>query len=421
MDERSESDWKQLGFMLGTVFRPGTPVNREDLFSGRTAPLRRVVDTINQHGQHSVIYGERGVGKTSLANMLWPTLHATGCSILIPVVNCGGASTYASIWKSVFSEILTICEKKDLEMHDRTHQIMSAFTEPYGDGITEDVVRRILDQLGERYIVVVVIDEIDTIRDDQTRAQLADTIKLLSDRNVSATIVLIGVADDVNNLISNHMSVERCLRQVHLPRMSRDELEEVVTNGLAGFDMTIDQDALHETSRLARGLPHYAHLMGLSAGRSAVDRKSMTVSKSDVKNATKEAIESAQASTINSYVNAVSSARKDALFEVVLLASAMAKTDELGFFFASDVQGPLSLIRGKECPIDTYSRHLNAFCNEDRGCVLEAKKTASSTRYRFTNPILEPYVLIKGVASGAVSEKLLAETRDLDDPQLRLF
>ena len=421
MSKMLKSDWEKLGFKLGTVFKPGTPVNREDLFSGRTAPLRRVVDTINQQGQHAMIYGERGVGKTSLANMVWPTLQATGCSILIPVVNCGGASSYGSIWKSVFSEILSICEKKELEMHDRTSQAMTAFTEPYGDTITEDVVRRVLDQLGERYIVVVVIDELDTVQDAATRAQLADTIKLLSDRNVRATIVLIGVADDVTNLIANHTSVERCLRQVHLPRMSRDELEDVVTKGLADVGMRIERDALHEISRLARGLPHYAHLLGLSAGRSAVDRHSLNVAKNDVKAASQEAIKSAEASTTSSYVTATSSARKDALFDVVLLAAAMARTDALGFFFASDVQEPLSLLRKKDCTIDTFSRHLNQFCEAERGSILESVKTAASTRFRFRNPIIEPYVLIKGLASGMVSEQLLSETRDLDDPQLRLF
>jgi len=65
--------FQEKAFMLGTVFKPTAPINREDLFAGRQPQTRDVVDAVNQQGQHAVLYGERGVGKTSLANMDHPT------------------------------------------------------------------------------------------------------------------------------------------------------------------------------------------------------------------------------------------------------------------------------------------------------------------------------------------------------------
>ena len=61
---------EMLDFEAGKVFTPAVPVSERELFSGRIDQLRRVFDAINQHGQHAIIFGERGVGKTSLANII---------------------------------------------------------------------------------------------------------------------------------------------------------------------------------------------------------------------------------------------------------------------------------------------------------------------------------------------------------------
>ena len=73
--------FQEKAFMLGTVFKPTSPINREDLFAGRQSQRQDVLDAINQQGQHAVLYGERGVGKTSLANMLVPRLRPTLTSL----------------------------------------------------------------------------------------------------------------------------------------------------------------------------------------------------------------------------------------------------------------------------------------------------------------------------------------------------
>ena len=57
------------------VFRPRTPITSKELFAGRWNELKAVADAVNQPGLHAVIYGERGVGKTSLANVISPTIH----------------------------------------------------------------------------------------------------------------------------------------------------------------------------------------------------------------------------------------------------------------------------------------------------------------------------------------------------------
>ncbi len=66
----SDQDWRDLDFHVTNLFSPHAPVDAEELFSGRTDLLLRMIDVIYQRGLHAVLYGDRGVGKTSLTYIL---------------------------------------------------------------------------------------------------------------------------------------------------------------------------------------------------------------------------------------------------------------------------------------------------------------------------------------------------------------
>lgn len=136
---------------------------------------------------------------------------------------------------------------------------------------------------------MVFIDEFDRLAVREARLLFADTIKSLSDRVPSVTVVLVGVADDVTELIEEHRSVERALRSIHMPRMSPDELSEIVERGIATARLTIAPEAVGEIASLADGFPHYAHLLGQESGRIALEDLRTHVSREDVRTAASEA------------------------------------------------------------------------------------------------------------------------------------
>jgi hypothetical protein len=274
---------------------------------------------------------------------------------------------------------------------------------------------RLIKQLWEdAYILVVAIfDEFDTVVDDQIRLMMAETVKYFSDRNSPGTIVLVGVADDVESLISQHQSVERCLRQVRMPRMSRDEIEDIVTNALNSVKMSIERDALQEISRIAVGLPHYAHLLGLHAGRQSVQTASRVVQRSHVSSAIQAAINGAQLKIHNSYQRAVASSKKNALYTQVLLACALAETNQYGYFSPSDVRAPLEkILKRRHYGIESFARHLHAFSELERGPVLKKAEYMNHPRFRFANPLMQPFVLMKGLADRMITEMDLNAGRD---------
>ena len=163
--------------------------------------------------------------------------------------------------------------------------------------------------------------------------------------------------------------------------MSAQEIKEIVSNGLANLGMTIDPEALERVTLLSQGLPHYTHLLARDAARGALASDSMNITLPVVDGAIAKALEDAQQSILTAYHKATTSPRKNHLFGDVLLACALARTDDLGFFAAQDLRAPMKDVTGKRYEIPSYAQHLNEFCDVKRGSILT--KTGAKRRYRF--------------------------------------
>jgi replication-associated recombination protein RarA len=93
---------------LGQYFSPASPIIVNDLFFGRQAELNKIVDAIYERGQHIVLYGERGVGKTSLANIV----NASIQNIISVKVTCTRSDSFNDIWQRLLKRI-TFNQSKD--------------------------------------------------------------------------------------------------------------------------------------------------------------------------------------------------------------------------------------------------------------------------------------------------------------------
>src|SRR5439155_14650241 len=112
---------------------------------------------------------------------------------------------------------------------------------------------------------------------------------------------------------------------------------------------------------LSQGLPHYTHSIGLHTVREALERRSAHVTAAEVGAGVAKAVESAQHCIKSQYQMATQSSHKQALFEEILLACALAPKDPLSCFQPVDVVEPMSAIMGKRYDIPTFSRHLQEF------------------------------------------------------------
>lgn len=387
------------------AFTPSSPIQDRDLFSGRREQWQQLLGTLSQAGQHALLFGERGVGKTSLANVLAKESSAQQ-SFLALRVNADAKDTFSTVWHKVSREVTFVAQKQGLGFGAKPKVVRDGVSLP--DDVSPDDVRKLLTQLGSGGLCLVVIDEFDRIRKAHTAA-FADLIKTLSDHNVPATLFLVGVADSVDALMKEHASVERALVQVRMPRMSESEVYSILVHGLQRAEMTGEKEALALAVRFAQGLPHYAHLLGQNAGLCAANDGREVVSVDDVYRAVEKAVEKAQESIKNAHYEATVSPKKNSLYAQVLLACALAQPDGRGFFPAADVREPLSKIMGRRYEIPAFSQHLNDFCDRKRGAILEKSGTPRRYRFRFTNPLMQPYIIMKGLASGTIARGTLDE------------
>lgn len=387
---------------VDAAFRPSAPVNQQDMFRGRVDQLLAVQDVVGEIGRHGVIYGERGVGKTSLAAVSMSLLEPRAVAVR---VNCEGTDTFQSVWEKV---IEALRELRDTgfglaDVPEVAAAIERAASLLEDSEIGADRIRAALKILDRVVPVVIFIDEFDVLSAPSTGAMFADTIKTLSDQLVSSTLILVGVADDIDMLIEAHHSIERAMTQIHMPRMARADIEEVLTNGLAHSGLTIERNALDHLSLLPKGLPSYAHLLGKVAARRAIFGRQTTITMWDAEAAVGEAITTAHQSIQSAYHSATVSPRPKHFFREVLLACALVEGDQFGFFAPSEVQRPFDLITQKKNTIGTFNNHLLAFCEDDRGPILERRGEERRRRYRFVNPLMQPYVLMGGLASNLIS------------------
>jgi hypothetical protein len=397
----SPEGWANLRAEITEAFSPGAPVQERDLFSGRSSQIGALEDAVNQRGRHAIVYGERGVGKTSLANVLPLVLHRPNKQLIYVRVNADPTDTFVTLWKKVFKRMSYVVSTNG-------GPVTKKISEDFGAELSPDDVQLVLSEFDSNHTPIIVIDEFDRIQNSGTTQLVADTIKALSDYSVNATVVIVGVAEDVSTLIQGHESITRSLVQIKMPRMSTDELKQLILTRYGRCGIATDADAVWKIIFLSRGLPYYAHLLAMHAARYAIDNKKVSVKHEDVDRALEAAITELDQLIKEKYVMAVRSQRaEDTLYAPVLLACAFATTDELGRFQQTAVAAPLNrIIPGKSYQASTFALHMNAFTEGDRGCVLQRFGTPRNYRYRFADPMMQPYVILKGLNEGRLTDEV---------------
>lgn len=403
-DPTNQINWIEKRIQAGGVFTPGSPVNERDMFAGRIEQLNSIISASSQRGYHAVLYGERGVGKTSLANVLSDILQSVQ-HYLTCRVNCDASDTFSSLWIKVFRDIVVTRSKPGTGFgaEDVVEQHSLIATLPAE--LTPDDVRRTLAELGRGTTALVVFDEFDRVSDKFITVLMADTIKVLSDFGVNATILLIGVADSVDDLIHGHQSIERALVQIPMPRMSPSEIGDIIEKGLTRLGMTADDDVLTQIVTLSQGLPYITHMLALHTVQHAIGRHSLNIHASDAEKGIKSALDGWQQSIKMSYYDAVRSPQPGNIYREVLLACALAETDDLGYFPAASVRAPLQTITGRAYDIPNFARHLKELSETGRGEILQRTGETKRIRYRFRSPLLRPYIIMRGIAEKMVTKR----------------
>ncbi len=388
---------------LSKWFTPNRPIDLPEYLSGRVKLIYNIQDAVHTQGLHIILYGERGIGKTSLARVTAYRVQEPERKdgIRAILVSCDSNDDYSSIWRKVFQEIMLAQHQLGFAQHNAETIIGRLdIKEPIAN---PNDVRILLKSF--TFQAVIIIDEFDRIpHQGNVRRLMADTIKLFSDTNVNATIIIVGVAESIGELISEHQSIARNISQILVEPMSNEELAEIIRKGYSNCNLSWESGIDYKIAALSQGYPHYAHLLGLWAGRKAIESNQKEVVQIDLDKAIREALSNTAGGIIQEYEMAVDSSQPDNLFKDVLLACALAERDSRGRFGIKFLKEPLRKILNKpNIRTVAYQSHLAKFCSSQRGPVLKRTGSRRNYRWQFINPQLIPYIKLEAIERGKLN------------------
>lgn len=282
-----ESELKIRKSKVREIFTPHTPVNEIEHLFGRENDVKRMVSLINSPGQHILIYGDRGVGKTSLAK-------AT-CSLILNKISKASLLTKSCDSGDNFSSLFL--EPLKLTGHDVYIQSSTKASKQGGDaGLNLGVIKAGIQSEHELTTTftntsnlhspswlaqqlkdldcIYLIDEVDTLVNDEDKHKLAELIKALSDLNSCFKIILVGIAKTASELTAGHRSIQRCLKEIHLERMPDNDIKKIVINGMNRIKSKRipNDEVINKIVDISSGFPYFTHLICLKCAEIAISR-----------------------------------------------------------------------------------------------------------------------------------------------------
>lgn len=272
---------------LRKAFTPSRPVVEPTMYAGRSDVLRGLISSIEDQQLHVVIFGSRGIGKTSTLHVLCDI--AREARYHVRYNSCGERTSFDELFRSILGDTPLLYHENYDPTADEIEEGLS-FLDLVGDApLTVATVSDILTKIsGTR--LLIVLDEFDRAGDEHFRRSIAELIKNLSDRASRVQLVIAGVAQNLNEIIEHIPSIRRNILGLQLPNMSDAEIRELVANGEAASGMAFSDDTLELICNMVLGLPYLASLISHHAGLVALDADRVEVQFKDVEAALETAL-----------------------------------------------------------------------------------------------------------------------------------
>ncbi|MDR9404300.1 MAG: ATP-binding protein [Halothece sp. Uz-M2-17] len=414
--DTNTSDQSEQLARVNRVFTPHTPVETPQFFAGRKSELHRIQDTLVETGCHVILYGNRGVGKTSLANIIGSVNSAEDSPIQCSKVSCYHNEKFHQLWLNAFKHIYVNTEipnKRsigfpiDPNFDDNSLSSYSSIPLSQLIGNKELEPSDVLDILQaldrQKNLCLFIFDEFDRVDDAKVKDNFTFLLKSLSDNSTTHTVMLVGIADDIDGLLENHQSLQRCLKQVFLDCLSNSELEEIIDNGLHYLGLKINDSVKQRIIFFSQGFPQFTHLLCKYCAKAAINLFKVEIDIDDFNVAVNQAIDDTFQAISGAYQKATMNDR-GSIYEQVLIASAISDTDAYSTFTSPDVRNTLTKCGVQNCK-NSYLRYLDALTEKDRGSILKRVPSSKSPRrFEFRNPLIRAHLKMKAYQMGYIKQ-----------------
>ena len=260
--------------IINHEFTPGIPTTSLSKLIGRDAQVQLLMDVIASPGKHAFIFGDRGVGKTSMASSLLSHMRTTRARNICIQINCEN-ETFSSTWKKILRRIRTNFDSQHLPGH-----------EALDDDVTTDDVEFVLSRIDDS--LILVFDEFQQISNRVSLSKFAALIKSFSDHVIDATFILIGSKTSASDLLKLHESIHINVELIELARFQLSELRSLLKSRWSKCGLDVRDDVLSAAVHLSGGLPYYCHIIGRRAALLAIANKRLIIQMDDIAYASRD-------------------------------------------------------------------------------------------------------------------------------------
>ena len=418
-------DHQSFGQKLNTLVFPAQPIRSIEHLFGRENELNRIEKALFAPGRQIFIYGDRGVGKSSLAATVANQYQSADAEYID--VSCSPDATLSTVVANIAYQ--AVKASRIHKVHQR-QALSSDLKYLKVDQVTEStlhdlhkVIHTLLDALEVLREVsaihsekpIVVIDEFDRMKSIEQRNLFADLIKHLGDKNINIKFIFTGVGRSLEELLGAHQSAIRQLETIELPRLSWEGRFDILLTALKEFRISIDRDIYLRIAAISDGYPYYVHLITERLLWRLFERPEVVsrVNREDYFDALKDAIDSISAELKRPYEMAINQRSGD--YEEVLWSTA---DSEFLQRYVKDMYSSYQFIMNQipsKQPLDygKYSNRIRSLKNASCGAILIPDEYKSGL-YSYRENILRGFVRMQAEANGI---KLAGETGGKEEKQ----
>ena len=158
---------------LLNAFTPSQPITDRKMFAGRIDVLTTLIRSIEEQRVHVIMYGERGIGKTSLVHVL--TQAAEEARYIVVYCSCGAGSTFDEIFRAVAADVPLLYHRGFAPTADEAEKGGTLADLLPATQLTPRLVADLFAKLtGTR--LLVVLDEFDVCDSPDFRRNIAELI-----------------------------------------------------------------------------------------------------------------------------------------------------------------------------------------------------------------------------------------------------
>lgn len=266
--------------LIREAFTPSQPVATRGRFAGRRELMRDLITAIEDQRLHFVLYGDRGIGKTSILRVL--SKQAEDAGYLVSYISCSEGLTFEDLTRRIAQSVPVLYhrdyEPGSPEIEQGKH-LSDLLPEDHFDVPT---LSETLGRLSDTRLLIL-LDEFDRVGSDGFRRNIAELIKNLSDSNAPAQLVIAGVATDLSELIAQIPSIRRNVLGVVVPNMTDEDVGSMLAKAEDATGLTFDPGASELITLASVGHPYLVGLISQYASFVANDDARNTVAKNDVR------------------------------------------------------------------------------------------------------------------------------------------